>query len=65
MAREIRENFGIDAVLKNGYLGSFDIYVNGENIFSFSETGRYPEDGQISEIIREKYPGYAYSTPEN
>ena len=56
MAEELKTNFGIEAELKKGYLGSFDIYVDGENIFSFSELGRYPKTGEITALLRERFP---------
>jgi hypothetical protein len=56
VAEELKNNFDIEAELKNGYLGSFDIYIEGENIFSFSELGRYPKTDEITTLLRERFP---------
>ena len=56
MARELKADLDITVEYKKGNLGSFDIYVGKENIFSLSELGRYPEDGEITELLREKFP---------
>ncbi len=54
MAAEIKEEFGIDAERTEGATGSFDVFLDGKLIFSKAETGRFPETGEITEIIRVK-----------
>jgi len=55
VAEEIHESFNIEVQILDGFLGSFDVIVNGEIIFSKAETGRFPDVGEIEKIIREKY----------
>ena len=52
MADELREAFGIEAALTEGSSGSFDVFVNGELVFSKFEEGRFPGIDEISEIIK-------------
>ena len=72
MAEEVKEALGIDAEQKPVPYphGTFDVYVNGELIFSKSETERLPDKGEIVTLIREKFPerygsaGNASTIPE-
>ncbi|MBZ5595183.1 MAG: Rdx family protein [Acidobacteriia bacterium] len=42
------------ARLKTGGLGAFDVYVDGEKIYSKKQTGRMPTSREIIHLIREK-----------
>ena len=52
MADEVREAFSVEARISKGSTGSFDVFVNGELIFSKFEEGRFPEIDEISGIIK-------------
>lgn len=53
LAEELEKEFGVEAKLVVGKAGSFDVFVNGELIFSKSKEGRFPEPGEIAQKIRE------------
>ena len=54
VAQEIKDELGFEAKLIVGSTGSFDVFLNGELIFSKGETGRFPEPGEIVRLIKEK-----------
>jgi selenoprotein W-related protein len=35
--------------------GVFEVSVDGQNIFSKKETGRFPEEGEVLNIVKEKH----------
>jgi hypothetical protein len=43
---------GIPATALPGGKGQFDVIRDGELVFSKHETGRFPEDGEISTALR-------------
>jgi selenoprotein W-related protein len=53
LAEELTAEFGIEPQLIRGETGSFDVYVNGDLLFSKSDEGRFPHAGEIVERIRE------------
>lgn len=53
LADELKKEFGIEAELVTGEVGSFDVYLNGELLFSKSEAGRFPNSGEIVQKIDE------------
>lgn len=59
MADEISEAFKVEAKLKQGLFGTFDIIVDGRPVFSKSQIGRFPDKGEVVEIIK----GMQASTP--
>lgn len=56
VAEEIREAFGVEAQLVRGFLGVFDVHVNGEIVYSRWESGyRFPAPGEVAEAIKKRY----------
>ena len=53
LAEELKAVFGVEVKLVDGEIGSFDVFVNGELIFSKSETGRFPNPGEIVQKIND------------
>lgn len=53
LAAAIKKELGIESELLKGGGGVFDVAVNGERIFSKHEQGRYPEEAEVIEAIRE------------
>jgi selenoprotein W-related protein len=53
LAEEIKKEFGVEAKLIIGKIGSFDVVVDGEKIFSRHSTGRFPEPSEIVQKINE------------
>ncbi len=47
MAAAIREETGVDSELVKGGGGVFDVFVDGELIFSKKSEGRFPDHGEI------------------
>jgi len=52
VAEEIEETLGVEAEIRDGELESFNVFVNGECIFSFQEEGRFPRIGEIPDRIQ-------------
>jgi selT/selW/selH-like putative selenoprotein len=57
LAGEIRKNFNIEVKLKSWWFGTFDIIVDGKPVFSKSQIGRFPNEGEIIAIIKEMQAG--------
>jgi selT/selW/selH-like putative selenoprotein len=53
LAEELKKEFGIESKLVEGEIGSFNVFVNDELIFSKYEEGRFPGDGEIVQKINE------------
>ena len=53
LAKEIQEEYEVEAALIVGETGSFDIFLNDELIFSKAAEGRFPEPGEIIRLIGE------------
>ena len=55
MAAELYDTFGVEADLVRGFNGNFDVIVNGEIIFSRTDTLRFPRDDEVQAGIRQRY----------
>jgi len=53
LADELFNEFGVKANLIVGEVGTFDVFVNGDLIFSKKETKRFPTPGEVTGIISE------------
>jgi len=51
LSASLKSKFGEIVVGKRGALGQFDVFVDGQLVFSRSKTGRFPADGEIEEIV--------------
>ena len=51
VSKEIRIKTGLDPELTPGSGGIFDVKLNGETVFSKHEVGRFPKDGEISDLL--------------
>ena len=51
MAADLKAKFGVEAVLKPGHGGVFDVFVNGTLIYSKKETKRFPNPGEVDDLI--------------
>jgi len=49
LADSLKSQFGEDVVITPGKSGQFDVLIHGELIFSKSQTGRFPLDGEVEE----------------
>ena len=51
MAAAIQEETGVDSALVKGGGGIFDVFVDGELIFSKKTEGRFPDTGEILRML--------------
>ena len=51
MAAEIADRFGIRPELIEGDKGIFDVRVDGNLLFSKHAIGRFPQEGEIGELL--------------
>jgi selT/selW/selH-like putative selenoprotein len=54
LAEEIKSHLKVDAELIPGANGIMDITVDGEMIFSKHKQGRFPEPGELVQLINQK-----------
>jgi len=52
LAAELKEGFGAECELIASGGGVFEISVDGKLIFSKKSLDRFPEDGEIADLIR-------------
>jgi selenoprotein W-related protein len=53
LAAAIRDEFDVEAELVKGDNGIFDVEVDGRNIFSKHEVGRFPENDEVLALLRQ------------
>ena len=51
MAADLKHRFGVDADLKPGHGGVFDVELDGQRIYSKDETHRFPNPGEVDGLI--------------
>lgn len=51
MAAELKQRYGVDAVLEKGHKGVFDVVVDGELVYSKHETHRFPRPNEVGDAI--------------
>lgn len=49
----MKQAFGVDVTLVPGSGGVFDIIADGKLVYSKSETGRFPNPGEVVKIMKE------------
>ena len=52
MAAAIRDEFDVEAELVKGDNGIFDVVIDGRNIFSKHEVGRFPENDEVLALLK-------------
>jgi len=52
LADELRNVFNVEAKLIPGTSGIFDVVVDGKRVFSKSEVGRFPNPGEVTDILK-------------
>jgi hypothetical protein len=45
---------GFDATPREGGKSQYDVVVDGETIFSKQELDRFPDDGEVLELLRSR-----------
>ena len=54
LAAELKSNFGYESELIKSSGGVFEIELDGNLIFSKKELGRFPEEGEIKKLLKDK-----------
>jgi len=49
----LREAFGVEAKLVPGGNGIFDVIVDEKRVFSKYDAGRFPEPGEVVNILKQ------------
>ena len=52
LADELQKEFNIEANLVPGKNGIFDVVVDDKLVYSKSKTGRFPEPGEVTTILK-------------
>jgi selenoprotein W-related protein len=52
----LKKDFGVNAELVPGKGGEFEVLVDGDNVFSKEELGRFPEPGEVTSRIKKQKP---------
>ena len=52
LAAELNDDLAIDVELVAGDKGIFDVMVDGQMVFSKYDTGRFPEPGEVTKLIK-------------
>ncbi|MBK9144889.1 MAG: Rdx family protein [Candidatus Melainabacteria bacterium] len=54
MADELKRTFNAESELIKSSGGVFEIELNGTLIFSKAKLGRFPDEGEIAKLVRER-----------
>jgi selenoprotein W-related protein len=54
LAAELKRDLGAESTLLPGGGGVFDVIVNGKVVFSKKGVGRFPEPGEIVQMLQKK-----------
>lgn len=54
MAAELQETLGLAPKVTPGGRGVFDVLLDGTLVYSKHETARFPEDGEVTRLIRSR-----------
>jgi predicted Rdx family selenoprotein len=52
VAAEVKQALGIEAKIIKGDGGVFDVRANGKLIYSKDKTFQFPEDGEITQLLK-------------
>ncbi|MAE95276.1 MAG: hypothetical protein CL910_11500 [Deltaproteobacteria bacterium] len=52
LAAALQETLGIDAILHEGDGGIYDVVADGELVYSKHDTGCFPEDQEIVDLLK-------------
>jgi len=56
VAAELKNDLGIEPELIAGRGGVFDVVADGKVIYSKSNTGRFPKNGEVSALLKQSKP---------
>jgi selenoprotein W-related protein len=52
LAARIQQDFSVGSELIRGDDGIFDVVVDGDRVFSKHESGRFPSEDEIAELLK-------------
>ena len=52
LAAELRNSLNIEAKLIPGWIGTFDVFVDGKLVFSKSKVGRFPGSEEVTNMVQ-------------
>jgi selT/selW/selH-like putative selenoprotein len=52
VADEIKDAIGVESKKVKGHGGVFDVVVDGKKVFSKHESYRFPDTGEIAELVK-------------
>ena len=52
LADELRNALKVEAKLMPGWIGTYDVIVDGKLVFSKSKVGRFPAPGEVISIVQ-------------
>ena len=61
LADELNNAFDVKAKLMPGWIGTFDVIVDGRLVFSKSKAGRLPASGEVISLVKRLQDGPADS----
>ena len=61
LADELRNALDVEAKLMPGWIGTFDVIVDGKPVFSKSKAGRFPASGEVISMVKSLQEGPADS----
>ena len=56
LKNDIEKQLGIPTKIKMGAPGAMDIFLDGQKIFSYKETGRMPAPSEVIRLIEARRP---------
>jgi selenoprotein W-related protein len=54
LAAELKRDLGVESTLLPGGGGVFDVFAGGKLIFSKKSVGRFPEPGEVVQMLQKK-----------
>jgi len=56
LAAELKKTFGVKVDLIKGTHGIFDVKIDGKIVYSKDKTGRFPNPGEVSALLKPEAP---------
>ena len=54
MAAELKNTFGFESELVKSSGGVFEIEINGKLLFSKASLGRFPDEGEVRNLVKDE-----------
>jgi selenoprotein W-related protein len=53
LADELKKTLGVEAKLIAGSGGIFEVISDGKKVFAKAETGRFPTEGEVTDVLKD------------